>query len=219
MHFLLKLINLKIMSILLTSNGWKDNEEIKKEFLALFPEKNPSKVKVLLVNTATKENKEWKYVEDHIQELKKIGIIDKNITVFSLDKKVKAPFEADVIYVCGGNTFEYLDKIKKTNLDEKIKEMVNEGVHYFGISAGSILAGPEISIAIVGPEDSRDQNSVELNDLTGLNLTNAIIYPHYEEKEDKYVSEFEKRKEVDVFRVRDDQALLIKKEEKKLIGS
>ena len=146
---------------------------------------------ILLVNTATKEGRDWKYVKLHIKELLETRIRKENIRVFNLNNKVSQSILKDIniFYVCGGNTFRYLDKIRRVGLDKQIKKLVKRGVGYFGISAGSILADPRIDIAEIGEGDKHD---IRLKNLNGLKLTDAIVYSHYSRYDRKLVKEFEK---------------------------
>jgi len=205
------------MKLLLSSAGWEYNLKIGKEFLDL-TDKEPSEIKVFLVTTATKKDREWGYVEFTIKELERIGINKNNVSIFSLNRKVKdADFKGiDAIYVCGGNTFHYLNGIRKTGLDEKIIKTVKEGAVYFGVSAGSIIAGPDISIAGVGAEDP-DENDIKLKNLKGLGLTNLVICSHFNTKEKKIVKEFEKNSNQKIIRLTDKQAFLIKNGKNRLI--
>ena len=206
------------MKLLLTSMGWEKNLKIRKEFLKL-TNKKPFEIVIFFVTTATKKDKDWKYVKFHIKELKKIGINEKNIKIFSLNKKIKPSDlkNVNIIYVCGGNTFYYLDKMRKTGLDKKIKELVKNGVGYFGMSAGSIVTGPKINIASIGMVIPGDKNDIKLKNLTGLELTNIIIYPHYIKQEKIIVKKFEKENKCKVLRLTDKQALLIRGKIKRII--
>ena len=203
------------MKLLLTSAGWERNFKIKNEFLKL-ANKNPSEIVVFLVNTATEKDKDWKYVKFHISELKKVGIKEKNIRIFNLNKKIDSSILKgfDIIYVCGGNTFHYLYKMRKINFNKEIKKLAKQRICYFGISAGSILAGPRIDIAQVG---HGDKNDVKLKDLTGLKLTDTIIYPHYSKQDEGEIKKFEKQNKCQILRLTDRQALLIKGDVKEII--
>lgn len=206
------------MKLLLTSSGWEKNLKIRKEFLKL-ADKKPSDTMVLLVNTASPTDKNWKYVKINIKELERIGICKKNIKIFSLNKNF--PLEDskifDIIYVCGGNVFHYLDRMRKTNICKEIKRFVKKGVGYFGISAGSIVAGKEISIANICITSPHDRNDIGLKDLNGLRLTDTIIYPHYSKDKEKVIKKFEEKNKSKVLRLTDKQALLVIGKSKQVI--
>lgn len=205
------------MNLLLTSTSWGDNqnEEIKNEFFNLV-NKVPSELKILFINTANEGDYEWKYAKGNIEELKEAGIKEENIIIVNLDKVIDEINlkNIDIVYACGGNTFHYLYKIKKIGLDIKIKELVNQGAGYFGMSAGSILAGPSIDIA---QTCDGDENDVNLQDLKGLQITNTIIFPHYLSVYEEEIKEFETKNNCKIVRLTDRQALLIKGNNQKII--
>ena len=84
----------------------------------------------------------------------------------------------DALYIQGGNTFHLLDQMRRSGADRIIPDLVaGHGTVYCGVSAGSIVAGPEIGIAGWGPD--WDRNEVGLTDLTGLRLVPFLLSPHY----------------------------------------
>jgi peptidase E len=84
----------------------------------------------------------------------------------------------DVLYVQGGNTFYVLEQMRCSGADRIIRKLVTtHGTVYCGVSAGSIVAGPEIGVAAWSPD--WDRNEVGLTDLTGLHLVPFILSPHY----------------------------------------
>jgi dipeptidase E len=88
----------------------------------------------------------------------------------------------DVLYIQGGNTFYLLDQLRRSGADKIIRDLVT-GDHtvYCGISAGSVVACPDIAVTGWGPE--WDHNEVGLTDLAGLGLVPFILSPHYEQKD------------------------------------
>lgn len=171
------------MKLLLSSRGWEQNQKIAKKFLRLIGK--PAEAKIFLITTARKKDRDWKWVRIHIDMLKDIGISKKNISIFSLDRKIEKDelITMDAVYVCGGNTFLYLSGIKKTGLDKEIKKFMKNGGVYYGISAGSVIAGPDISfVSALG-----DTNDIKLKNKKGLELTKLSIAPHYDNKKHKKV--------------------------------
>ena len=108
----------------------------------------------------------------------------------------------DVMYVCGGNTFYLLQEVRKNGFDKYIVDFINNGGLYVGVSAGSILVGPDIFIA-----SPFDENSVGLTDTKALGVTDTIICPHYQKVEERIVAEVEEKAHCKVVRLRDDQSL------------
>lgn len=204
------------MKLLLTSASYEKNPEIEKEFLRLV-NKESSKIKVFLVTTADRKDKDWKWVKFTIKQLQRIGIASQNIFIFSLNRRIKNKDlkDIDVIYVCGGNTFLYLDGIRKTGLDEKIKEFVKKGKVYFGVSAGSYIACPTIEAATWKQADG---NTINLKDLAALNLVPFLITAHFEEKYRSIIEKAASRTKYPIIALSDKQAILVKDKDIKIIG-
>ncbi len=206
----------KPMKLLLTSSGLTAGPEIKKAFLEIL-NKKPAKAKVLLVTTATPDSASWKRIKMHIKRLGRVGIVPKNISIFSLDRKVREDDVAniDLIYVCGGNSFLYLDRIRKTGLDKKIKKLVKNGFGYFGISAGSMVAGLNIESA---HWKHADRNEIDLKDLNALNIVPFVLSVHLDESNIKVVKKAADKVRYPVVGLTDKQAILVRGDLATLIG-
>jgi len=83
----------------------------------------------------------------------------------------------DIIYIGGGNTFYLLNLLRQRKLNEILSDLIGEGKVYLGASAGSIVAGPDITPASWKPFG--DKNSNKMTELSGLNLVNFSTLPHY----------------------------------------
>ena len=198
--------------LLLTSTGLA-NQNITNQFLQIIS-KPVSQIKIIFVPTASRSEEELKYVQESKKELLDLGILENNIKTLNLDKPVS--FEEvenfDVIYVCGGNTFYLLKKVRETGFDKVIIEFAKTDKLYFGVSAGSILVCPNIDIA-----SPFDENDVSLTDLTGLNLTDVIVSPHYKDEEKTIIEDFRKKSQYEVAPLTDEQALLVIDGETKIV--
>lgn len=205
------------MKLLLTSAGWEKNIAIGKEFLKLI-DKKPSEIKVFFVITPLKYPKKNKYVKRLFRKLKVVNISEKNITFFMLDRKVRQDDlkNIDVVFVFGGNTFDYLDRIRKTGLDKLIKTFVKKGGIYLGLSAGSYVACPTIETATW---KHADKNKIGLKNLRGLNFVPFLISAHFEEKLRPIIEQSAKNTKRQVIALTDKQAVLINGESMKIIGS
>ncbi|MBI4896010.1 MAG: Type 1 glutamine amidotransferase-like domain-containing protein [Candidatus Aenigmarchaeota archaeon] len=154
------------------------------------------------------------YLKEAKQELVDLGIKQKHITTIQLDHQIlyKEITSCDALYVCGGNTFYLLAKARESGFIAVAHQFVQSGKVYVGVSAGSILAGPDISIALQG-----DENDIGISDFTGLDLTNIVVWPHYTKKEEAVVAEYKKKLKFPVVPLTDQQALVIDGDTKKLI--
>lgn len=197
------------MNLLLTSTGLQ-NKKIRNYFVAQF-DRLDNKTAAIITSGRTED--ERNYINSSIKELEDLGI---KVVEFNIAKHNSFVnfHEFDIYYVCGGNTFYILDRMKKTEVDKILIRAVKNNKFYIGISAGSIIAGPDIEVAGLG-----DKNDVNLEDLTGLKLVPYIVTPHYNQKEEGDVEKFkEKRKGEQVIAITDDQAVFVENGSYKLIG-
>jgi len=205
------------MKLLLTSAGWWKNPKIGKEFLKLVG-KDPSEIRIFFVITPTKYLNKNKYIKRFFKQSKSINIPEQNIKFFQLNRKVKKDDlkNIDVVFVFGGNAFEYLDRIGKTGLDKMIKSFVKRGGVYLGLSAGSYVACPTIEAA---SWKHADKNMVGVKDLKGLNLVPFLITAHFEKKLHFIIQKAAEKTKYQVVALTDKQAVLVNGKNKKIIGS
>lgn len=202
------------MKLLLTSTGL-GNKKIRDFFIAVLP-RAPEECSVLMAAYAQNEYVESIYANESKNELMVLGI--NRIFVFNLNEEKfdDAGMMYDVIYVCGGNTFAILDRMRKTGIDGYIKKAVMAGVSFYvGVSAGSIIAGPNILTAGWGSE--ADGNFVGLSDLTGLQLTNVSVLPHLKFAYEARLKELAKSVDYPVIGLTDEEALLVEDSDVKKI--
>jgi len=198
--------------ILLTSAGF-ENPIVGNEFLNLV-NKTPSIIKVLFIPTASRTEEELYYVEKSKEELLSIGIKEKNIITFNLDYDLlkEELNNFDAIYVCGGNTFYLLHRVRETKFHKVIMDFISSGKVYVGVSAGSLLAGPNIKI-----KDLYMDNDIGIKDFRGLNITNITVIPHYTEEAKEKIEQIKEDTKYEIITLTDNQALLIIDEDIKVI--
>jgi dipeptidase E len=126
-------------------------------------------------------------------------------------KQVKEMLEnTDFVFVSGGNTFFLLQEMKKSGFADLIKDFVAKGMVYGGSSAGSIVAGPDISLV---KELDDPAMAPELIDYTGLELTDVVTFPHW--GSEHFSKRYEKvmksgyKKGLKIVLLTDDQYLLV----------
>lgn len=192
--------------LLLTSEGIT-SKKIEREVIKLMP--NPIETAKVLIINSMQTNEDTFYFNEVKKELTKLGVLEKNLMHIDVAKNIKTENfkNFNAIYFCGGNTYYLLDRIKKIGLDELIKDFVNCGGFYLGVSAGSIIAGKNIEIAGWGKEG--DKNEIRLKDLRGLGFTNIAIFPHYKDTLKQEVEEFRSKVDYPVEALRDSEAILI----------
>src|SRR5690606_38126284 len=93
-------------------------------------------------------------------------------------RELASALRSDVIYLAGGNTFYFLDSLRKSGMIRHLRKVAREGGVLAGLSAGALILTPNIRLAQV-PRFDADENEVGLRDLTGLGLTPFEFSPHY----------------------------------------
>ena len=201
-----------LKKILLTSTGL-ENKMVAEKFIALVP-KPIKELKILFVPTASRTDDEKVFVRKSLNELLSVGINKDNIVWFDADD-VSTYFndsEFDCIYVCGGNAFYLLKKLKENNYFSRIKEFVNKGLFYVGISAGSVIATSDINYILC-----MDENDCKLDDTAGLSFLSSALIPHYNEEFSDTVSLLMNNGK-EVVTISDNQAVVILGEKIEKIG-
>ncbi|TAK57647.1 hypothetical protein EPO17_01390 [Patescibacteria group bacterium] len=190
------------MKLLLTSAGLA-TKQISDFFISILPKK-ASDCSVLMIAYTQNENEQY-YVDESKKELFDLGI--KKVSSFNLkENEFKDQSQYDVIYVCGGNTFSILERMRSSKIDTFILDSVkNKNTIYIGVSAGSIMAGPSIEIASWGSEG--DKNEVNLKDLTGFDLTNISIFPHFKPHLKQETEDFRNKVGYPVIELADNEAV------------
>ncbi|MCP4915218.1 MAG: type 1 glutamine amidotransferase-like domain-containing protein [Oligoflexia bacterium] len=98
-------------------------------------------------------------------------------------------FDSDVIHLGGGNTYYFLNWLRKTKMITRLKKYVKEGGVLTGLSAGGIIMTPDITTAGY-PHFDKDDNEDGIRNLKALNLVKFDFFPHYRnsKKYDKELS-------------------------------
>ena len=77
-----------------------------------------------------------------------------------------------LVYITGGNTFLLNHRLHVSGVMPYLKKKVQNGLPVVGVSAGTIVCGPNILT-------SRDMNTVETNHFNGLQVSPFNFLPHY----------------------------------------
>ncbi|MDD5145241.1 MAG: Type 1 glutamine amidotransferase-like domain-containing protein [Candidatus Pacebacteria bacterium] len=204
------------MKLFLTSAGLPP--ETTEEFLKLLVKK-PEETKVCFIATAShpEENK-W-YVEKDKERLLELGFkiteLDlKEENENSLTDKLK---DFDVIFVEGGNTFYLLKYVRESGFDKALKLFLERGGIYLGVSAGTIITGPNIDTAW-WKYGEPSKNKVGIRDLTGLNLVPFLTAVHINEANVAIIRSYAGKSSYKVVALTDNQAILVQNGEYKLVG-
>jgi dipeptidase E len=91
---------------------------------------------------------------------------------------LKKALKSHVIYLAGGNTFYFLNHLKKAGMMSHLKRFARQDGVLAGLSAGALIMTPNIRLAGI-PKYDADKNEDGLKDLSGLALTDFEFSPHY----------------------------------------
>lgn len=196
--------------ILLTSIGLS-SKKVYDKFFDLVSQKTLKKA--VIITTASLDKEKNQYSQLALAQLRSAGLSDVDFYDFENDEHGDLSVY-DVIYVCGGNTFKLMKFAREVNFDREIKSLLQRGGVYVGVSAGSVIVGPSISIA---NEVEPDPNDIGLEDLTGFNIINLIILPHYSPEIEEETKAFEIKYGVIVESLNNSQAILVENGEKTII--
>lgn len=124
---------------------------------------------ILYIPLAMDENKHsYNDCFEWIQEELKMVNVPFIDMVRSIDElEVKNYHDYSALFIGGGNTFSLLKLLKESKCFDKLKQYIFEDGIVFGGSAGAIILGQSINVCKFA-----DENSVKLDDLTGLNVLN-----------------------------------------------
>lgn len=206
-------IKIQVTKILLSSAGLT-SDCLSTALLNLIPKK-PSEVRALIVSDIQDEDDAF-FVNAVERELESIGIDDYRVFNLNCDECDLNIRDTNLFYICGGNTFHILHRLRVTGLDKLIKELVqSEQAVYLGISAGSIIAGPSIAIAGWGSEG--DKNEINLKDLSGFGFVDFTVFPHYRPELKDEVEGFRKLIPYDIFEIEDTEGVVVSDGKRELI--
>lgn len=199
--------------ILLTSNGFF-TDLIKQQFLQLI-DGDLSNLKATIITTASFKKQNNRFAMKAKEDLLGFGFKKVDFNDIEFDKPELLE-KYNVIYINGGNPFYLLYHMKKSGADLILKDIAKQNTVIVGVSAGAIILGPNIEVVNYFTPQI---NTVDIQDLTALGLTNKAIFPHYD-REDLFqinsgrsiedrLKVFENINKCSVVRLKDDESVLI----------
>lgn len=153
-----------------------ENEELNEQVISLSGKRKP---KITFIPSTSYEG-ELDFFE-YVTSFKKFGL--NRFMYFPVDVPydqvlLDEAFDSDIIHLGGGNTYYFLNWLRKTKLLTRLKNFVKSGGVLTGLSAGGILMTPSITTAGY-PHFDRDENDEGLRNLKSLNLVKFDFFPHY----------------------------------------
>jgi len=125
-------------------------------------------------------------------------------------EEIKKLLSANILVITGGNTFTLLRNLKRSGLDKAIIDFSKKDNFVInGFSAGALILSPTINICNL---PNYDENLVELKDLSGLNLVDYEVFPHYSDELKNVLENYRESTNNIVKEITNDDHILIENE-------
>ena len=116
-------------------------------------------------------------------------------------------YDADIIYIGGGDTVKLMHDVKEYKIDKLLLEAYKKGTVLVGISAGAILLSEKgFSDSLIERKESTKHEFIK-----GLNFVNISFCPHYHSNQEKTkdLEEYLKKHNEEVYCLENGTALKI----------
>ncbi len=135
------------------------------------------------------------------------------------DATINAIEQSDLIFLSGGNTYNFLNNLRNLQLIDAVKKAAHTKV-IAGSSAGAILMTPSIEIAGYPVEDA-DSNDCGVTDFSALSLVKFEITPHYVASEaiDKQFREYSMKSGRPLYALADGTGIIVEGNKDQLFGN
>lgn len=190
---------------------------VKDEILKILP-KPANQIKIAHIITVVNKQEKKDY---YYREIKAMQEMSFNVEEIDLEGKTEQALRSsladkDIIYVQGGNVFWLLKHVRESGFDKVVKELIEKGVIYIGVSAGSYIACPTIEMSFW----KREQPEVfGLTDFTGMNLVSFLMSVHYKPEYKEILMPHISKSKYPVRILTDQQAILVKDNDYQLVGT
>lgn len=139
----------------------------------------------------------------------KFVIVDNSMRGEEAEVEKQKILSSNILIITGGNTFKLLNHLHRSGLSETIKEFWQKGgVVLSGFSAGAIVLSPSIETAKTGADDA---NELGITDLTGINIFDFEVWPHYELSQETEVVEYKTKSQRELKTIGNEEVVVIDK--------
>lgn len=116
-------------------------------------------------------------LDNVVDQLFKVGIKKENLDSFDLTGDTPPGLkDRDLVLIFGGNEYHYMYHIRRLGLIQEIRRFVDGDGVYIGVSAGSIIMGPDVDV----DSWSMATNDLGLDDLSGFGYVDFTTVAHIE---------------------------------------
>ena len=163
------------MKLILTSSGLS-TKVLQEEFLKLLT-KPVEEIKAQVFYVHFEHPDFDSFLAKIIDQLLDTGIKEENIDFFDLTGENPPSLEGkDLVLVYGGNEYHYMYHIRRLGLYPEIRKFVDRDGIYIGVSAGSIIMGPDVDV----DSWSMATNDMGMEDLSGFGYVDFTTVAHIE---------------------------------------
>ncbi len=206
------------MKLVLYSGGdEKQNLHLDRTFVKLLSKKNP--VITLIPSSSYLSEHEFKSFVKHYSKFRITRFIHFPVDV-PFDKILfQEVMKSDAIHLGGGNTFYFLNSLRKAKLLPDLRKFVERGGVLTGLSAGAIMMTENIEMAAY-PEFDRDENTVKITNLLALNLVDFLFFPHFKNSSryDAFFKKYSRLKNKVIYACPDGAGIVVNGEELSFFG-
>ncbi len=207
------------MKLVLYSGGVeKDNADLDKAFISLLGKKNP--VVTFIPSSSYLSEQEFRAFVRHYSKFKITRFIHFPVDVPFDRILFQEVMRSDAIHLSGGNTFYFLNSLRKAKLLSELRRFVEKGGVLTGLSAGAIMMTENIEMAAY-PEFDRDENQVNLKNLSALGLLDFAFFPHHRNsaRYDAFFRRYSRTKKKTVYACPDGSGIVINGDEIRFLGT
>jgi dipeptidase E len=200
-----------------SGGGDKDNIGLDRAFVELTGKKNP--VVTFIPSSSYLSEQEFKVFVKHYSKFKINRFIHFPVDIPFDRILFQEVMRSDAIHMGGGNTFYFLNSLRKAKLLKEIRLFAQRGGVLTGLSAGAIIMTENIEMAAY-PEFDRDENIVGLKNLSSLNLVDFAFFPHFKNSA-RYDTVFKKYSKIQkkvIYACPDGAGIVLNNQELRFIG-
>jgi dipeptidase E len=195
----------------------KDNLRLDKNFIEIIGKKNP--VVTFIPSSSYLSEQEFKVFVKHYSKFRISRFIHFPIDVPFDRILFQEVMRSDSIHMGGGNTFYFLNTLRKAKLLKELRTFVARGGVLTGLSAGAIMLTENIDMAAY-PEFDRDENYVGLKNLSSLGFVDFAFFPHFRNsaRYDVAFKKYSKLKKKVIYACPDGSGIVVNEEEIRFVG-
>lgn len=195
----------------------KDNKSLDKVFVEILEKKNP--VVTFIPSSSYLSEQEFKVFVKHYSKYKISRFIHFPVDIPFDRILFQEVMRSDAIHMAGGNTFYFLNSLRKAKLLPEMRKFAEKGGVLTGLSAGAIMMTENIEMAAY-PEFDRDENAVGLKNLSSLGLVDFAFFPHFKNsaRYDAAFKRYSRTKKKVIYACPDGSGIVVNDRELRFVG-